>query len=98
MLLVTLGFHWHVESINALSPHFFLKPITTALPILVTSWRSRNNPEFHWQTRYIDQEQRFVEKWKLNEAPLEYHAEPDVLITLVWLKDSLAKILKFLKK
>ena len=57
-----------VESM-ALSPHFF-EPITTA-PILVTLGGAET-PEFHWQT------DQFVEKWKLNEAPLEYHAEPDV--------------------
>ena len=57
-----------VESM-ALSPHFF-EPITTA-PILVTRGGAET-PEFHWQT------DQFVEKWKLNEAPLEYYAEPDV--------------------
>ena len=57
-----------VESM-ALSPHFF-EPITTA-PILVTLGGAET-PEFHWQT------DQFVEKWKLNEAPLEYHADPDV--------------------
>ena len=53
----------------ALSPHFF-EPITTA-PILVTLGGAET-PEFHWQT------DQFVEKWKLNDAPLEDHAEPDV--------------------
>ena len=57
-----------VESM-ALSPHFF-EPVTTA-SILVTLGGAET-PEFHWQT------DQFVEKWKLNEAPLEYHAEPDV--------------------
>ena len=57
-----------VESM-ALSPHFF-EPITTA-PILVTLGGAET-PEFHCQT------DQFVEKWKLNEAPLEYHSEPDV--------------------
>ena len=53
----------------ALSPHFF-EP-TTKAPILVTLGGSETS-EFHWQT------DQFVEKWKLNEAPLEYHAEPEV--------------------
>ena len=57
-----------VESMD-LSPHFF-EPITTA-PILVTLGGAET-PEFHWQTG------QFVEKWKLKEVPLEYHAEPDV--------------------
>ena len=57
-----------VESM-ALSPHFF-EPITTA-PILVTLGGAET-PEFHWQT------DQFVEKWKLHDISLDYHAEPDV--------------------
>jgi len=57
-----------VESM-ALSPHFF-EPITTA-PILVTLGGTET-PEFHWQT------DQFVEKWKLHDISLDYHAEPDV--------------------
>ncbi|GIT35162.1 MAG: hypothetical protein Ct9H300mP4_14810 [Gammaproteobacteria bacterium] len=49
-----------VESM-ALSP-YFLEPITTA-PILVTLGGAET-PEFHWQT------DQFVEKWKLNDRPL----------------------------
>jgi arylformamidase len=57
-----------VESM-ALSPHFF-EPVTKA-PILVTLGGAET-PEFHWQTS------QFVEKWKLHDALLDYHAEPDV--------------------
>jgi arylformamidase len=52
-----------------LSPHFF-EPKTDA-PILVTLGGGET-PEFHWQTN------QFVEKWKDHDAPLDYHAEPDV--------------------
>ena len=51
----------------ALSPHF-LEPITTA-PILVILGEAET-PAFHWQT------DQFIEKWKLNEALVEYHSEP----------------------
>ena len=54
---------------KALSPHFF-EPKTSA-PILV-ALGGGETPEFHWQTN------KFVEKWKEHNAPLDYHAEPDV--------------------
>jgi len=57
-----------VESM-ALSPHFF-EPVTKA-PIFV-ALGGAETPEFHWQT------DQFVEKWKHNEAPLDYYAEPEV--------------------
>jgi len=57
------------EESLALSPHFF-EPKTNA-PILVTLGGGET-PEFHWQT------DNFVKKWKQHNAPLNYHAEPDV--------------------
>ena len=41
-------------------------------PLTINVLGGAETSEFHWQT------DQFVEKWKLNEAPLEYHAEPEV--------------------